>query len=31
MIEKNKRLQQTDKTLQALFDLAVQCEDKAKS
>lgn len=30
MIEKIKRLPQTDETLQDLFDLAVQCEDKEK-
>ena len=30
MIEKIKRLPQTDETLQDLFDLAVQCDDKAK-
>lgn len=30
MIDKIKRLPQTDETLQDLFDLAVQCEDKEK-
>jgi len=30
MIKRIKRLPQTDETSKGLFDLAVQCEDKAK-